>query len=105
MNTKKVTIEVSTHKFEVYPRDALPSFEYNEALEYCKRLGDGWRLPELNEQSEMHEHKEELGLDDGAYWSSTELNSSYAWFYNFLYGISDYFNKTSTFSVRAVRTI
>ena len=50
-------------------------------------------------------HKEELGLEDTAYWSSTEFNSSYAWYYVFSSGYSYGSNKGYTYSVIAVRTI
>jgi hypothetical protein len=39
----------------------------------------------------------------GRYWSSTEFGSYFAWSYNFGYGVSDNFNKSSTYGVRAVR--
>ena len=106
-NKEKVIIEVPVQKFEVYHKDCKFKLEHDDASKYCKGLGDGWRLPTRKEQLEMHEHKEELGLDDGAYWSSTELNgySSYAWGCYFSNG--NFFNclKFRTYRVRAVRTI
>ena len=105
LESRATTIEVPVHKFEVYPRDAYLKLEHDNAVKYCKGLGDGWRLPTRKEQVEMHEHKEQLGLENTAYWSSTEFNSNFAWFYNFADGYSYVFNKNNTFRVRAVKTI
>ena len=105
LESRATTIEVPVHKFEVYPRDAYLKLEHDNASKYCKGLGDGWRLPTRNEQLEMYKHKEQLGLKDSYYWSSTEYNSNFAWGYNFNSGNSNLFNKFNTYSVRAVRTI
>tara|TARA_R110001592_G_scaffold349510_1_gene644878 strand:+ start:356 stop:787 length:432 start_codon:yes stop_codon:yes gene_type:complete len=102
---KLTTIEIKPHKFEVYPWDAELKLEHDSASKYCKGLGDGWRLPERNEQLEMYKHKQELGLEDAYYWSSTAGNSNLAWYCGFGYGYS-YFNYLNgTCRVRAVRTI
>ena len=104
MELKSTTIEIKPHKFEVYPWDAELKLEHDSASKYCKGLGDGWRLPKLNEQLEMYKHKEELGLK-ACYWSSTENNGSYAWAYNFFNGYSYASSKNKSYWVRAVRTI
>ena len=105
LESRATTIEISTHKFEVYPRDAELKLEHDDAVKYCKGLGKGWRLPTRKEQLEMYKHKESLKLDDAYYWSSTEYNSNNAWYYNFKYGYSSYNYKINTYRVRAVRTI
>ena len=105
LESRATTIEIKPHKFEVYPRDAELKLEHDSASKYCKGLGDGWRLPERNEQSEMYKHKESLGLEDTAYWSSAESNSSYAWYFNFNDGYSYASHESYAYRVRAVRTI
>ena len=44
LESRATTIEVPVHKFEVYPRDAYLKLEHDNAVKYCKGLGDGWRL-------------------------------------------------------------
>ena len=105
LESRATTIEVPAHNFEVYHKDALPSLKHDEAMKYCGRLDGGWRLPTRNEQLEMYKHKEQLGLKDSYYWSSTEFNSNFAWAYNFNSGNSNLFNKLNIYRVRAVRTI
>ena len=100
-----MNIEIKSQKFEVYKEDCEQILNHAEAIGYCENLGDGWRLPTLKEMLEMDDNKDELGLKPTGYWSSTELNSSYAWFYSFNYGYSYPNGKSNTYRVRAVRTI
>ena len=46
---------------------------------------------------------EDVAPTYGRYWSSTESNSSTAWYYNFADGYSYFNNKGSTCRVRAIR--
>jgi len=48
-------------------------------------------------------HPEYVAPTYGRYWSSTEYNSTFAWFFNFNVGLSSIFYKTGTYRVRAVR--
>ena len=105
LESRATTIEVPAHNFEVYHKDALPSLKHDEAMKYCGRLDGGWRLPTREEQVEMYKHKESLGLEDTAYWSSTLFNSNTAWLCDFGFGYSNVTNKSSAYRVRAVRTI
>jgi hypothetical protein len=88
---------------EVWPKD-LGEMTWEEAKAEVAKLGPGWRLPTLEEfretLSSMYYHIPNLHGD--YYWSSMELNNYSAWTFNFLNG-STYFNKTTTFYVRAVR--
>ena len=102
---KSTTIEISAHKFEVYHKDVDLKLDHYDAIESCKELGDGWRLPTRKELLEMYDHKEELVLKDDVYWSSTEYGTSDAFGFGFNDGHADYYGKFNTLSVRAVRTI
>lgn len=88
------------------------------AANYVNGLTDGgftdWYLPSIDELSilwhnRFHANK---GLNDvGAtllsnnayYWSSTENGASTAFYFYFNFGYAYYYNKASTYSVRAVR--
>jgi hypothetical protein len=70
--------------------------------------GPGWYLPSKDELNLLYAQKV-AGVVGGFasyyYWSSSQNNSYYAWSQNFDYGYqSDYFNKSTTKGVRAVRT-
>lgn len=97
-------ITIPRQEFEVYPKDLEGQFNYEEAKEACEALGDGWRLPTREELTDMYKYKEDLELKD-FYWSSSEYNTTYAFYFTFSNGTANYFNKSNTLSVRAVRTI
>ena len=101
----KTTIEIPVEKFEVYHEDCYDKLNFSDAKEYCKGLGDGWMLPTLKQQLAMYDRKEELGLKDTYYWSSTEFGATCAFYLNFNYGDTKYSNENNSISVRAVRTI
>ena len=105
LKSTPTTIEVPAHKFEVYHEDVDVKLDHWDAVKYCKGLGDGWRLPTRKEKLEMYDRKEELGLKDASYWSSTENGSTTAFNFSFTNGTAYNTNKNSTLSVRAVRTI
>jgi hypothetical protein len=48
----------------------------------CRALGTGWRLPSGAELWAIYQNRTVIGtsLAAAAYWSSSEVNSSYAWF-------------------------
>ena len=99
-----MNIEIKAKKFEVYYEDFVFKLTHKEAINYCKFLGYGWRLPAKSELKEMNKYQERLGLKPTGYWSSTEEFSNYAWYYNFD-GPSSTYHKSNTCRVRAVRTI
>ena len=102
---REPTILKKTLHFEVYCEDLKPS-NWNDAIELCNKLGDGWRLPTILELQLMYENKDYIGnLKDTVYWSSTEYFANGAWPFNFGFGYPDYGLKNSTYYVRAVRSI
>jgi len=84
------------------------------AKTWVTSLGADWYLPSIDELSilwhnRFHANK---GLNDvGAtllsstaiYWSSTEYNATDAFYFTFNFGSTSLYNKTDTYSVRAVR--
>jgi formylglycine-generating enzyme required for sulfatase activity len=85
--------------------DNLGVMNWFEAVELCKSLGKGWRLPTKDELNMFYENKEEIGsFANNYYWSSTEADGSNAWNQGFGSGNQDYDNKNSNNYVSAVRT-
>ena len=63
-----------------------------------------WHLPAKTELEYLYEQKTVVGgFGDYNYWSSSELDSTSAWFQSFNYGYQDYLSKDNTLPVRAVR--
>ena len=71
----------------------------------CQEGGYGdWYLPSKYELNLLYLQKDIVGgFESGGYWSSTEYNSSNAWYQNFGSGYQDYGNKANTYYVRAIR--
>ena len=64
-----------------------------------------WHLPSKNELSWLYEQKSVVGgFASNLYWSSTEYDSSLAWYQTFLNGSQSNANKNYASRVRAVRT-
>jgi hypothetical protein len=83
--------------------DDLGFMNWHEAVEVCKKLGKGWRLPTKDELNFLYENKEEIGGFGNGYWSSTESDGNYAWGQNFFKGSQVYNYKHYAGYVRAVR--
>lgn len=93
--------------FEVYHEDLECHYTWREAKKACAKLGAGWRLPTKEELHEMYEKRDMVGgFTPFYYWSSTEFDSSSAWFQHFSSGIqhSDY-KGIYHLGVRAVRAL
>lgn len=77
---------------------------WHEAVEFCKKLGKGWRLPTKDELNFLYENKEEIGgFAVNYYWSSTEDDVNGAWLQNFYSGSQVNLSKNINGYVRAVR--
>ena len=99
---KKSLIVKEEYHFELHPEKATNKMTWEEAVKYCKELGDGWRLPTIEECFMIHNNKL---ITEDCYWSSTENDSSYAWGFSFGSGGAFSSSKSNTYYVRAVKTI
>ena len=92
---------------EVAQNDFVEKMPWEEAKSACLNLGDGWRLPTIEEAKILFKHRNKIGgFQKYSYWTSTELASNFIWNQGFTSGKSDYnFNKNGPLCVRAVRTI
>jgi hypothetical protein len=92
-------------KFEIY-KETLPNhMTFEEAINACSELGDGWRLPSKWELIEMFEMQKRGEITFGNYgcWSCTGDETKMIWSLGFLTG-NIYLNPTTNLNlVRPVR--
>ena len=78
---------------------------WDEAKEWCKKQGEGWRLPTRLELLEAYEQKIK-GFSTNVYWSSTESSSDGAWYQSFSNGLQFTDSRKSNHNyVRCIRSI
>jgi hypothetical protein len=84
---------------------------------YITGLGAGWYLPSIDELGLLYDNRYSVqkGLravtsssttplsNTARYWSSTEYDSTFAYFFNFYYGSANVNSKPITYTVRGVR--
>jgi formylglycine-generating enzyme required for sulfatase activity len=96
--------------FEVAQNDFPNELNWYDARKACDSLGNGWRLPTIQELNILFENKDEIGKFKGTfYWSSTEasyMNNDYDGAYGkILYkGGEGVGKKTQLNHVRAIRS-
>ena len=97
---------------EIAQNDFNTILTWYYAKEKCKQLGNGWRLPTIEELEILYNNKDNIGgFDDGYYYSSTLRANEKSLLapMTILFGdgfksLSLYYEQTA-FHVRAVRTI
>jgi hypothetical protein len=93
----------------VAENDFPEEMNWDDAKEACRALGKSWRLPSKTELNILYKNRKKIGahttLDAlDSYWSSTEFKLNFAWGQWFSNGLqSEYFSKSTRYSVRAVR--
>jgi hypothetical protein len=89
----------------------------NFAALVCANLRRGpygdWYLPSKEELNLMYQNRAAINATalanggsafaNSAYWSSTELDASNAWYFFFSHGFTSFYNKTGPLRVRAIR--
>ena len=98
-------------RLEIWPRD-LGMMTWDEAKVEVAKLGPGWRLPTVDEFKEiLYPNESKIPkirsnkFQTPAYWSSTEYDNYYVWYFNFYNGYAYTYNKYNTYYVRAVRDV
>ena len=56
---------------EVFERDLPYRCSWHEATEWCNKLGDGWRLPDVHELRKMLASRTQYKMRGHTYWSLT----------------------------------
>ena len=102
---KKTTV---IGNLEIAAEDNPEQLAWFKSSEACKALGDGWRLPTIEEMQLLYDNRELIGgFDDwGTYWSSTtnEDEPTEAWTVSFHDGLQYNQNKSAyNYCFRAVR--
>ena len=78
---------------------------WDDAKKACKVLGDGWRLPTIDELNTLYINKDKIGgFARDVYWSYTKNDDYNAWVQGFYGGVHYSTNKVFTSYVRAIRT-
>lgn len=98
------TIVIGTLEIMKYD---LPVQPWPDAANSCAALGDGWRLPTLDELVNVLEpNKDKIGgFVNSLYWSSTEVAPANAYIQSFVEVKTANDDKNYLFHVRAVRSV
>ena len=106
----KETIKLPTGK--PYQRGNLEVAQYNfaqkmtweDAKKACEALGEGWRLPTIDELTILSKYKNGIGpYADGLYWSSKDFSADNAYSILFPWGVE--YNNTQKNSINYVRAV
>jgi hypothetical protein len=104
----EITNPITGNRIWVSGKSFDRKMSFSEANEACKALGNGWRLPTIEELNAMYYvffKREGIYFFLEEYWSSSEAFGFSAWLFNFGNGKADYhlFNKFKTCHVRPVK--
>ena len=99
---------ITGDKIKVAKNDLLEKMEWEQAKKACEEIGNGWRLPSVDELKEIHRLKDDIGgfKLNQRYWSILENGDSSAWYFDFPFGCDDSTSgKSNTGFVRAVKNL
>lgn len=105
-----VKLSVNSDEYlEVYPLDYENLFDWNEANTECQKLGDGWRLPTVDEMNLIYEQlfMKNIGhIKEKEYWCSNEDSDEEGLFFAF-YASGGYssLQKNEKIKIRPVREL
>ncbi len=92
------------YHFELHSDD-LGKMTWDEAIKAVEKLGNGWRLPTIEEFFMIYKNKL-INNNSKGYWSSTEYgNEGFAWYFSFNSEDAYYSSKDNASYVRAVRNL
>ena len=103
---ESITIDGKT--IQIDKEDFPSAMNWDDAKKACENLGNGWRLPDIDELTAMDEQLHQKGKGkfkiDGVYWSSSVYNADDICIYMLSNGPYNS-NRYGTEQVRAVRTM
>ena len=95
---------VKINNLEVMTED-LGKMNWLKAKQACVDLGDGWRLPTIDELNILYINKDKIGgFSRNFYWSSKEDYYDSSWGQNLFFGLQYYNDKSYNAEVRSVRS-
>jgi hypothetical protein len=106
MNT--ILITSAGVNIEVASSDFKDKMNWDDAKNACDSLGDGWRLPTVDEFELIFSELFQKGNGNfqmSYYWTCDEIEDDTAWDFYFVAGKAYGYFKSSTYFVRAVRNI
>jgi len=100
--------DTGKHGLIAAPSDEMGLYTWDEAIAVCKEKVlkgyDDWYLPSKGELQELYLNRNIIGgFTTGFYWSSSEVDTKYAWCQYFSSGVQYGSNRGYTYGVRAVR--
>ena len=98
---KPVPIPIQ-YTLQVAQNDFPNQMNWADAKKACEALGEGWRLPTIDELKLLYKNLDFSKISKDTFWSSDE-STDYARSLDFLNGEEDRRNKHFKFFVRAVR--
>ena len=101
------TIEINNKKIEVLNSDLTGEYQWKDAKTQCTQLGEGWRLPSLEEMNSIVDYQNNNLIDLETYWCDSSVDDSTAWGYKLKNGkgSSKYVYKGKSVKVRPVRSL
>jgi hypothetical protein len=99
------TVKLKKINLEVMKTD-LGEMTWDDANKACEKLGEGWRLPTIDELQKIYKLKNKIGgFKDDRYWSSTEGTNDNTKHKAFGIGRTNPNDKNLINYVRAVRSL
>ena len=95
-------------QLHVAETDFHEKMSLDDAMRVCQNLGNGWRLPNIEELKVMYEQLHTKGKGNfmkARYWSNSQTSTNEVWTVDFYSGDSSCFDKDSDYRVRAVRAL
>ena len=103
----EITNPINGERLQVAENDFEGQITWQEAIDACKNLENGWRLPTVSELEIMYTVLYCNGSGNfkcSGYWSSEINGDKYAWYFRYIGGGSTYVSKNRTIYARANRT-
>ena len=103
-----ITNTYKLNGLEIASADFDSAYNWEDAKNICKGLGEGWRLPDINELKLLFKNRKKIGgFKPEKYWTGDEYSQNVAageMLFNYQ-GFTDVSPIESKLNVRAVRTI
>jgi len=87
----EITSPITGERIQVAKNDFENEMDWHNALQACKELGNGWRLPTQPEQEVIYKElylKGKGNFKKKSYWSNKEEGKYDAWYFNICDGTS-----------------